>query len=392
MTRLSDRPFDTSTLPYGIFSTEGSRPRVGVATGDRILDLTVALGDEVFDRLTLNDFMASGRAAWESARSRIKAVLDASGDSDMAKALVPRAAATLHLPFAPGDFVDFFSSLEHATNTGRMFRPDQDPLKANWKELPVGYHGRAGTVVVSGTDVVRPCGQLATAGRPRLAPSERLDIEVELGVVVGKPSSLGDRVSVADFAEHAFGMVILIDWSARDIQAWEYQPLGPFLSKSFATTISPWVVPMTALEPAAVDGPAQDPQPLEYLRQEEPRNYDIELEFLINSTTVSRPQFSSMYWSPAQQLAHMTVNGASLRTGDLYGSGTISSFDAAGQGSLLELSWNGAHPVKLDDGSQRSFLLDNDVVTVRATARGRDGQRIDFGEASGRVLPATDAE
>ena len=303
----------------------------------------------------------------------------------------------MHLPIEVADYVDFYASEHHATNVGRMFRPDSEPLTPNWKHLPIGYHGRSGTVVVSGTDIVRPCGQRKppTEPAPVFGPSARLDIEAELGFVVGGASRLGEPVPLADAGEHLFGVVILNDWSARDLQAWEYVPLGPFLGKSFATSISPWVVTMDALGAAHVPLPGQDPEPLPYLRGEPTADgagtaygLDISLEVEWNGTVVARPQFRDMYWSPAQMLAHMTVNAASVRTGDLFGSGTISGEEKDTRGSFLERSWSGTEPITLADGSQRTFLEDGDTVTLRAVAPGPHGALIGLGECTGTVLAA----
>jgi fumarylacetoacetase len=296
----------------------------------------------------------------------------------------------LHLPFTVADYVDFYCSLDHASNVGRIFRPDAEPLLPNWRHLPIGYHGRAGTVVVSGTPVVRPCGQRRPPGAeaPTFGPSVRLDIEAEVGFVVGVGSPLGERVPIEAFADHVFGVVLLNDWSARDIQAWEYQPLGPFLGKSFATSISPWVVPLEALDAARVAGPAQDPEPLPYLRRPEPWALDLSIEVTLNGTVVSRPPFATMYWTPDQMLAHLTVNGASTRTGDLYASGTVSGPDPSQRGSLIELTWNGTEPLVLADGSERSFLDDGDTVTISATAPAADGTRLTLGEVTGTIHPA----
>jgi fumarylacetoacetase len=299
---------------------------------------------------------------------------------------VPMAEVTMHLPIAVADYVDFYSSEQHAANVGAIFRPGSDPLPPNWKHLPIGYHGRAGTVAVSGTPVVRPSGQRLEDGTPVFGPSTRLDLEAELGFVVGAPS---DRpVPVGAFADHVFGVCLLNDWSARDLQAWEYVPLGPFLGKSFLTSISPWVVPLAALEAARVPPPPRDPEPLAYLRDDEPWGLDITLEMRLNGETVSRPPASGLYWTAAQQLAHLTVNGATLRTGDLYGSGTVSGPERDQRGSLLELSWGGAEPLTLADGSTRTFLADGDVVTLTASAPGPGGTRIGFGEVTGRICPA----
>ncbi|MBV9831270.1 MAG: fumarylacetoacetase [Marmoricola sp.] len=368
-------------LPYGIYSTGGGAPRVGVRYGDAVVDAHEATGLDVMLSGTLNPFLALGPEQWSHARSALAAAVD---DAEQ----VPLDEVDLHLPFEVADYVDFYCSLQHATNVGRIFRPDSDPLTPNWRHLPIGYHGRAGTVVVSGTDVVRPCGQRPeSGGAPTYGPSRRLDIEAELGFVVGVPSERGTAVPTSGFAEHVFGVTLLNDWSARDIQAWEYVPLGPFLGKSFATSISPWITPLAALEAARTPLPGQDPTPLPYLAVDEPAGYDVDVEVVLNGEVVSRPPYAAMYWSPAQMLAHLTVNGASLRTGDLFASGTISGEEREQRGSLLELSWGGREPF----GEGRTFLEDGDEVVLRATAPGTAGGRISLGEVSGRILPASDA-
>jgi fumarylacetoacetase len=394
-------PFPIENLPYGVFSTEGTSPRVGVAIGDQVLDLAALAaagliddGDEgAFARPTLNAFLAGGRAAWQAARERITDLLAGTADHDaVAAALHPLATATLHLPVEIADYVDFYSSRYHAENIGRILRPDSEPLTPNWKYLPIGYHGRAGTVVVSGTPIVRPCGQRRSPGdaAPVFGPSTRLDIEAEVGFIVGVPSRLGRRVAAGDLCDHVFGAVLVNDWSARDIQAWEYVPLGPFLGKSFATSISPWVVTLDALSAARVAAPAQDPRPLPYLQDDDPWALDIALEVALNDHVVSRPPFSAMYWTPGQQLAHLTVNGASLRTGDLFASGTVSGPSPEERGSLIELAWNGASPLLLPDGSRRTFLEDGDTVSITATAPAPgDGSRIGFGSVTGTIEPAS---
>ena len=383
--------FPLQNLPYGVFSRGGENPRCGVAIGDHVLDLAPVLGDRTFATPSLNGFLAAGRARWAQVRRSLTNFLsDPSHAIDIEPHLIPRQDVRLHLPFEVADYVDFYASENHAVNVGRMFRPDGEPLPPNWKHLPLGYHGRAGTVVVSGTDVIRPCGQRkAPDGPPSFGPSQRLDIEAEVAFVVGTPTPLGTRVPAADFREHVFGVVLLNDWSARDIQAWEYQPLGPFLGKSFATSISPWVVPLEALEFAQVDPPAQDPEPLNYLRTQGRTALDLTIEIDLNGSVIARPPFAGMYWTAPQQLAHLTVNGAALRTGDLFASGTVSGPERAQRGSLLELSWNGTEPVRLGDGSSRTFLSDGDTVTIRAGAPGGDDVRIGFGEVSGTVQPAS---
>jgi fumarylacetoacetase len=307
--------------------------------------------------------------------------------------LVPLGEVRLHLPFAVGDYVDFYASENHAGNIGRMFRPGSDPLPPNWRHMPLGYHGRSGTIVVSGTPVRRPVGQrkASTDPAPTFGPSRRLDLEAEVGFVVGTGSALGHRVSITDFADHIFGVCLVNDWSARDLQAWEYVPLGPFLGKSFATSVSAWVVPLPALDQAWVAPPPWSPPPLPYLAQAEPRGLDLAMEIRINGHVVSRPPYSSMYWTPAQMLAHMTVNGASVRTGDLYASGTVSGPAADQRGSLIELTWDGREPIALPDGGTRTFLEDGDEVSIAASAPGPGGSRIGLGEVTGRIVAAPDA-
>ncbi len=386
--------YDVDNLPYGVFSVDDEQPRVGVRIGHQVLDVSPVAATEmldvhaVFGRDSLNALMALGPAAWSSVRTWLTGLLTDEHEREVVEPhLRPLGEVTLHLPFEVADYVDFYCSIQHATNVGKIFRPDGEALLPNWRHLPVGYHGRAGTVVVSGTPIRRPTGQGRPSGdgdRPAFGPSRRLDIEVELGFVVGTPTELGTSVPTTAFAEHVFGVLPLNDWSARDIQAWEYVPLGPFLGKSFATSVSPWVTPLAALEAARVPLPGQDPEPLAYLAVEEPAGFDIAFEVVLNGEVVSRPPYAAMYWSPAQMLAHMTVNGASLRTGDLFASGTVSGDERDQRGSFLELSWGGTEPFA--DG--RTFLEDGDEVVLRATAPGVLGGRIALGEVSGRITPA----
>jgi len=378
--------FGLANLPYGVFSTPGTSPRVGVRVADSVVDLAVALGDPVFALPTLNAFMSQGRSRWEQVRRQVTELVAGDVRSD---AVHPVSDVTLHLPVDVADYVDFYASEHHATNLGRLFRPDGEPLMPNWKHLPVGYHGRAGTVVVSGTGVVRPCGQRKAPDQsaPAFGESERLDIEAELGFVVGVGSPLGGQVPTSAFPDHVFGAVLVNDWSARDIQAWEYVPLGPNLGKSFATSVSPWVVPLAALEAARVPLPGQDPEPLPYLREDEPWGLDIDLAVEWNGEVVSRPPYRTMYWSPAQMLAHMTVNGARARTGDLYASGTVSGPERHQRGAFIELTEGGRNPITVK-GERRTFLQDHDEVAITATAPATDGGRLGFGEVRGRVLPA----
>jgi fumarylacetoacetase len=384
----ADSLFGPANLPYGVFSVGGSEPRVGIRLGDTVIDLAVLLGDEVFARPSLNAFMAQGYDRWVEVRRQI---------GERVAGEIPDGAVhavgdvTLHLPIEVADYVDFYASEHHAANLGRMFRPDNpDPLTPNWKHLPIGYHGRAGSIAVSGTDIVRPCGQRKGTDDPApvFGPSVRLDIEAELGFVVGTGTAMGESVPVEEAERRIFGVVLFNDWSARDIQAWEYVPLGPNLGKSFASTISPWVVPLLALQPAKVPTPRQAPEPLPYLAMQSPWGLDVDLSVEWNGQVVSRPPYREMYWSPAQMLAHLTVNGAPSRTGDLFASGTISGREKETRGAFIELTWGGAEPVTVG-GEQRTFLEDGDEVVLTAVAPGPDGTRLGFGEARGRILPAT---
>lgn len=404
--------FPIQNLPFGIFSTERRDPRIGVAIGDRILDLRALAEaghlDEIADRAMLcgerlNALMAAGRPVWRALRGRLSDLLRVGGARelrDMPDAFCSFDEVRMHLPATIGDYIDFYSSLEHATNLGRLFRPTGDPLLPNWRWIPIGYHGRSATIVPSGTPIRRPCGQLKSpdAEAPVFAPSRRLDIELEIGFFAGPGTALGERIPGERARAHIFGSVLLNDWSARDIQAWEYQPLGPFLGKSFATTISPWVVTMDALEPFRVSGPAQVPAPLAYLQRHDPENYAIALSVWISSasmrergsdaTPISRTNFASMYWSQAQQLTHAASNGATIRPGDLFASGTISGALPGTQGSLIELTENGAHPIELPDGEKRAFLEDGDEVTLLARCEREGFRSIGFGAARGRVIAA----
>ncbi|MFJ8589118.1 fumarylacetoacetase [Streptomyces sp. NPDC093595] len=394
-------PFGPHNLPYGVFSTadEPGRRRLGVRIGDHVLDAGAAahtLGSPYAALLaqpSLNALLAAGRTAWRDVRRALTAwVTVPAHRADIEPLLHPLADVTLHLPYEVADYVDFYASEHHATNVGRIFRPDGEPLTPNWKHLPIGYHGRSGTVVVSGTEIVRPAGQRKTPAdaTPVFGPSVKLDIEAEVGFLVGTPSEMGRPVGLADFRDHVFGLTLLNDWSARDVQAWEYVPLGPFLGKSFATSVSAWVTPLEALDAARVGPPARDFPLLPYLddsAEEEPGGFDLRITVRINGEVVAEPPFSTMYWTAAQQLAHMTVNGASLRTGDLYGSGTVSGPEVHQRGSLLELTWNGQEPLELSDG-KRTFLEDGDEVTLTAWAPGPDGVKVALGEVTGRVTPA----
>jgi fumarylacetoacetase len=408
-----DSHFSIHNLPYGVFSPRaGGRPRVGVAIGDMVLDLSVLeqqgffegriLSEQrVFSQPALNAFMALGRPDWREVRATIQELLSADNptlrdDAALRRlALVPMDQVALHLPAVVGDYTDFYSSREHASNVGTMFRGKENALQPNWLHLPVAYHGRASSVVVSGTDVRRPWGQIVPvhSTEPRLAPSQEMDFELEMGFFVGIGNALGQTIPIDEAAEHIFGMVLVNDWSARDIQRWEYRPLGPFLSKNLATSISPWVVTLEALEFFRRPGPAQDPEPLPYLQSQGNWAYDIYLEVhlqgegMSEAAVISRSNFRYLYWNMAQQLAHHTINGCNMRPGDLLASGTISGPTADSYGSMLELAWRGTSPIQLPGGHERSYLADGDRVTLTGWCQG-DGYRVGFGQVTGRLLPA----
>ncbi|MEU6563585.1 fumarylacetoacetase [Nocardia nova] len=380
-----DDPFGPDNLPYGIFAPAGGGFRAGVRIGTDVLDLAALLEDSDFARPDLNAFLAQGPTRWHAVRERLR---DLVRKPLPAAVIHPSDSVVLKLPIAIGDYVDFYASIDHATRLGGFLRPDSPPLLPNWRHLPVGYHGRAGSVMVSGTPVIRPCGQLRTdSGAPEFAPSRRLDIEAELGFVVGVGSEHGVPIAVDDCAAHIFGVALVNDWSARDIQSWEGQPLGPFLAKSFATTMSAWITPLAALESARVPLPEQSPEPLPYLRARADWGLDVDLRVHWNGQEVSAPPYRAMYWSPAQMLAHLTANGAAVRPGDLFASGTISGPDVRQCGSFIELSGNGTEPIDVN-GEPRTFLEDGDTVTITATAPGPSGSRTALGEVSGQVLAA----
>jgi fumarylacetoacetase len=395
----ADHPFGPHTLPYGVFTDEARpQPHVGVAVGDAILDLTaasVALLPEhvaLFRGGNLDALLAAGRRTWTTIRAAVTSWLTDERHAEvLAPLLVPAADVVMRLPFTVADYVDFSSCEQHAINAGRLLRPGQPPLPPSWRYLPVGYHGRAGTVVISGTPVLRPSGQRRLPdGTVTFGLSTALDLEAEVGFVVGTPSAPGQPVGLTAFADHVFGLCLINDWSARDIQAWEYIPLGPLLGKSFATSVSPWLVPLDALTAARIQPPVRDPRPLPYLDDTgtEPWGLDITMEVRLNGQLVSRPPFAGMYWTPAQQLAHLTSNGACLRTGDLFASGAVSGAAPDQRGSLFELSWNGSQPLTLSDGTARSFLCDGDEVSITATAPGPAVSTIGLGEVRGRISPS----
>ena len=399
--------FPIQNLPYSVFSTKSiPTPRIGTRIGDFVVDLAVLDEENLFDKQygffadsTLNRFMSGGRGVWREVREQLTGLL--SNDNSPLKKetlkprrLIPIEEILMHLPITIGDYTDFYASREHATNVGIMFRGKENALMSNWLHLPVGYHGRASSVVISGADIRRPRGQVAPMGPPpEFVPSRSLDFELEMGFFIGVGNELGKPISIENAHEHIFGMVLLNDWSARDIQAWEYQPLGPFLAKNFATSISPWVVTMDALEPFRVHGPKQDPAPLPYLALDAAHGYDIHLEVTLQSPTMDSPQTISrsnmkyMYWSIVQQLTHHTVTGCNMRTGDLCGTGTISGPTADSYGSMLELTWRGEKPIALPNGETRKFLQDGDTVTMKGYCQG-EGFRVGFGEVTGKILPA----
>jgi fumarylacetoacetase len=402
--------FPIQNLPYGVFSAKhGLAPRVGVAIGDYVLDLweleqdgRLDVGDlGVFAGPTLNPFMALGPKVWSRTRARISELLRHDHpelrDNDELRrlALVPMAQAKLHMPIAVAGYTDFYSSKEHATNVGVMFRGKDNALQPNWLHMPIGYNGRASTVVVSGTKVRRPRGQLKppNAELPDFGPCKRLDFELEMGVVIGQPSPMGEMLDEKRAAEMIFGFVLLNDWSARDIQQWEYVPLGPFQAKAFATSISPWVVTREALQPFRVQGPEQDPAPLPYLQQVQPNNYDLQLDVGLRAVQMNEPMricrtnFKYMYWSSVQQLVHHASSGCAMNIGDLLGSGTISGPEKDQRGSLLEISWNGTEPIELPGDIKRTFLEDGDSLSFHGWCQG-DGYRVGFGEVEGTILPA----
>ena len=410
VTVARDSHFPIQNLPFGVFTTPANySPRVGVAIGDQVLDLAVleqaglldvVPGERLFNRATLNPFIERGPDAWKRARMAISELLRQENarlrdDAALrARAFAPLAAARMLLPLAIPGYTDFYSSKEHATNVGSMFRDPQHALLPNWLYVPIAYNGRASSIVVSGTPVLRPNGQTkrTAAKQPDFGASRKLDFELEMAFVVGVGNAIGEPIPVGAALQHVFGIVLMNDWSARDIQQWEYIPLGPFNSKTFATSISPWVVTLDALEPFRVEGPIQDPAPLPYLETEGPQAYDIHLEAALAPagkapTTIARTNFRTMYWSVAQQLAHHTVSGCNTRVGDLVGSGTISGSQPDSYGSLLELTRNGARPLRLQDGAERTFLEDDDEVILTGWAQAKD-YRIGFGDVRGRVVGA----
>lgn len=400
--------FSIHNLPFGIFSTaQNPTKRVGVAIGEHILDLleiqkagffnSLNLPTEIFEKEFLNHFIGLGKATTNGVRAILQELLKSDTSplaSHVGKVLTAQKDAQMHLPIQIGDYTDFYSSIEHATNVGIMFRDPANALLPNWKHLPVGYHGRASSIVISGTNITRPCGQTKADADalPTFRASTQVDFELEVAFVVGKETKLGEPISTKDAEDYIFGLVLFNDWSARDIQKWEYVPLGPFLGKNFGSTISAWVVPLEALEPFRVATPIQEPAVLPYLAYEGLKNYDLQLEVSIQpkeaeETVVSKSNFKYMYWNMVQQLAHHTVNGCNVRIGDMCASGTISGSTPDSYGSMLELAWKGTKPLKMKNGTTRTFLQDYDTVIVRGFCE-KDGIRVGFGEARGTILPA----
>ncbi len=402
----ADTDFPLNNLPYGVFTTNRLEARCGVAIGDQILDMAaleeeglIILAEEpVFDVPYWNDVMDLGPAAWASLRARLVELLcaDAPDQAAVAPHLVPMDEARLHMPMMVSEYTDFYAGKHHATNVGTMFRGAENALPPNWLHIPIGYNGRASTVVVSGTEITRPNGQLKApdADAPHFGPCQRLDIELEMGAIVGTSTEMGQPVSIDEADEMIFGYVLLNDWSARDIQAWEYQPLGPFQAKAFATSISPWIVTRDALEPFRTSTPEREKDLLPYLRESKPGLYDIDLSVLLQpegggAEEIARTNYREMYYSAAQQLTHHASSGCAMNAGDLLGSGTISGPEKSQRGSLLELSWGGKEPITLADGSSRSFVEDGDTLTLTGHAQG-DGFRVGFGSCTGTIRPAID--
>lgn len=401
--------FPIQNLPFGIFKTKYLEPGAGVAIGENVLDLVylnnngffeaLYLPEGIFNQPTLNDFMALGKKKTRAVRERISELLRHDNaelrDSKIARemALIPMEEATMLMPVEVGDYTDFYSSEQHAYNVGCMFRDPENALMPNWKHIPVGYHGRASSIVVSGTDIHRPKGQQfpKDATKPVFGPCKLLDFELEMAFVIGKSTEMGENITTENAEEHIFGVVVFNDWSARDIQKWEYVPLGPFLAKNFASCISPWIVTLDALEPFKVAGKVQDPKVFPYLEFEGDKNYDVNLEVHIRpknaeATKVSQSNFKYMYWNMCQQLAHHTVNGCNVNTGDMMASGTISGPESHEYGSMLEISWQGTKSVVMTDGTERKFIQDGDTVIMTGYGE-KDGVRIGFGEVSTKILP-----
>ncbi len=406
----ADSDFPIQNLPFGVFKSKNKSPRAGSRIGDFVIDLhelqelgflsDLDLPEEVFLHTSLNYFISQGKDTTGAVRERLSEILQ-SGNNELqdkeeakSKVLIPESEVEMLLPVHIGDYTDFYSSEQHAFNVGSMFRDPDNALMPNWKHIPVGYHGRASSIVISGTEIHRPKGQTLPpdSKQPVFGPSKRLDFELEMAFITGKSTKLGETVSTDQADEYIFGFVLFNDWSARDIQKWEYVPLGPFLAKNFASAVSPWIVTLEALEPFRVSGPKQEPEVLPYLKSKGDRNFDINLEVSIEpegavETLVSRSNFKHMYWNVNQQLAHQTVNGCNLNVGDMYASGTISGPTPDAYGSMLELAWMGTKPLKMSDGTERKFIHDGDTVYIRGYAE-KEGIRVGFGEVKNKILPS----
>ena len=398
--------FTIYNLPFGIYSTSDEGPRAGIAIGDKVLDLAFVanlgifagldFNHSVFGKKYLNDFIALGKSITNEVRLRVQRELcdENSILKEVNGLFLNKDDVSMHMPVKVGDYTDFYSSLEHATNVGKMFRDPENALLPNWRYMPVAYHGRASSIIVSGVDINRPKGQIKEEDKPpELAPTQKLDFELEVAFITGKKTELGESVSTSNAEEYIFGLVLFNDWSARDIQKWEYRPLGPFLGKNFASSVSPWIIPLEALEPFRVSGPDQEPKPLEYLQYSGSKSFDIHLEAKIqpekskNPVTVTKTNFKNLYWNMAQQLAHHTVSGCNINVGDMMASGTISGSGPDTYGSMLELSWGGSKEIDLGGGEKRTFLKDNDTVIMSGFAE-KKGVRVGFGEVKSKVLPA----
>jgi len=402
----ADSDFSIYNFPYGVFSVADGERKAASALGDYIIDLdafhkhgffdSLALPDNVFVAETLNDFIKLGKPTTNGLRAILQKLFteDRGINDKLSELTYKMSEVEMHLPVEIKDYTDFYSSREHATNVGTMFRGKENALMPNWLHLPVGYHGRASSIVVSGTDIKRPVGQMRPDKEqpPVFGASRLMDFELEMGFIIGKETKLGQRISTAEAEDHIFGLILFNDWSARDIQGWEYVPLGPFLGKNFGSTVAPWIVPLEALDHFKISGPEQEPKVLPYLEYQGDKRYDINLEVAIETaagseTVISRSNFQYMYWNMCQQLAHHTINGCNVNVGDLYASGTISGETEDSYGSMLELTWRGSKPLKLEDGSERKFLQDGDSLILRGFGD-KEGVRVGFGEARGKITPA----
>lgn len=410
ITYSEDSDFSIYNIPFGVAVFNKEYIACATRIGDQVIDLATlydfgylddidGLDDNVFEAYTLNEFIELGKPVTSAVRKRLQELLLegsslAKDEKTIQECFFDIENVKMMMPVHVPNYTDFYSSMDHAINVGKMFRDPENALLPNWKHLPVGYHGRASSIVVSGTEIHRPKGQMkpVDADKPVFGPSKQLDFELEMGFIINKNTEMGESISTKDAEDAIFGMVIFNDWSARDIQSWEYVPLGPFLGKNFGSSISPWVVTLEALEPFRTASPIQDPEVLDYLKFEGDKNYDINLEVYLkpeggNDHLISESNYKYMYWNMCQQLAHHTVNGCNIEVGDIYASGTISGTEPKSFGSMLELTWRGQNPIRLDNGSERKFIEDNDTITMKAFAK-KDGIRVGFGEVTGKILPA----